>query len=592
MTNLSDQLGAKLGPRLADLMGRAVVSTTASLTPHKVNTSMQLQERFFRLIASEVAGTVAGLTRQAADDPDVPDALKPVLNFMAGGTGQFAGLLNFAVYGTGLGNGFSAIISNLLAPNVQNSLAAHPHALLPPELAARLVASRIWSNGEGSNESRRSGVSDGRFQSLVEAAQALPALGELITLYQRGRINRRKVEDTLRRAGVREDFIDILPDLAQTLLDADQLSNMVDRGAISHNEGQSRAQSVGVSPADFDKLVELVGVPPANELLLMAYRRGIIDRARLNRGIRQSPLRTEWADVIDALQYDPLSTLQAADAVLQNLMSVADGRKIADQNGTHARDFDKLVEISGRPPGIQEVIDLWNRGEVTESEVRQALLESPLKNKWVPLVMKTRRRIPPQDTVRMMIKNGVLTPAEGVRRFMDVGFSHDDAAALADLAQKDKTETDRAFTKAEIISLYESRLQTRAQAEKLLDDLGYDREEQSMLLALADYRKAKAEMDAAASVVRSKYVAHKLSDNEASSLLDSLHVPADARDHLLNIWGLERDANQRELTPAQVIKAHGGGLIDRPETHRRLVEMGYSDGDAEILISNTFGATG
>lgn len=570
-------------------MGRAVVSSTARLTPVKVAGGMQLQERFFRLVASEVSGTVAGLTADMAEHPDLPDWLRDTLKFMAGGTGQWAALLNFSVYGTGLGNGFAAIISNLLAPYVQNSLAAHPHALIPPELAARLVAGRIWTNAEGAHEAARSGVSGNRFQAIVNATEQLPDSGSLLEFFRRGYINRSKFDSVLRRQGMREEFIDDLGRLAQVLLSPSDLANLVDRGEMTQNLAESRAQQAGVVSEDFRKLVALVGVPPATELLLLAFRRGIIDKARLDRGIRQSPLRSEWIDVFSRLQFDPLSTLQAADAVSQNLLSKTKGREIAHDNGTLAADFDLLVEVAGRPPGIQEMLELWNRGEVTESEVKQALLESPVKNKWVPLIMKMRRRVPPQDTVRMLIKNGVLTPAEGVKRFMAVGFSHEDAAALAELAQKDKTEVDRALTKSEVVSLYEFRLLSEHAAKGLLSDLGYDAHEQAQLIALADFKKDKREMDAAASVVRSKYVAHKLTDNEASNLLDQLHIPADARDHLLVIWNLERSANQRELTPAQVINGHKDGVLSRADAKTRLVQMGYSEGDAEILIHHAVG---
>lgn len=581
----SSNLGARLGPRLADIMSRAFVQTQVQMTPHKVKGGMALQDTFFRLVASEVNDTVGHLSRSLADDPDVTPWLKQTFNFLGRGTGQWAALLNFGVYGSGLASGISGLISNEMAPLVEKRFAANPNAVHSPSTLAQLVGSHIIPLQKGYDEAHKSALDQTRFKQLVDATETLPDYGSLIEMFRRGSITRSLFESVLRKGRVREEFITRIPSLAAVPLSTDELANMVDRGVMTPELAESRARQVGTDVDDFRKLTELVGVPPATELLLMARRRGIISEARLAKGIRQSPLRSEWIDVLTQLQFDPISTLQAADLVNQNLLPRARGRSIAEDNGTKSDDFDLLVEGAGRPPGIQDVLDLWNRGEVTESEVRQALLESTLKNKWVDLLMKTRRRIPPQDTVRMLINRGVLTPAQGVKRFMAVGFSADDAASLAELAQKDKTEEDRNLTKAEIISLYEFRLVNKSQAEGMLDDLGFDAQEQGFLLALADFRKSKRETDAAASVVRSKYVAHKITDSECSSLLDSLHIPADARDHLMQLWGLERDSNQHELTPAEVVNAHAAGLYDRAECHRRLEEQGYSSGDAEIKIT-------
>lgn len=548
-----------------------------------------LQDTFFRLVASEVNGTVGHLSRSLADDTDITPWLKQTFDFLGRGTGQWAALLNFGVYGSGLSAGIGGMIANEMAPVIQKRYAANPNAVHPPGTLAQMVGSHIIPLEKGMNEAHKSALDQTRFKELVSISETLPDLGTLSEMFRRGSITRPLYESVLRKGRFREEFITRLPSLAQTPLSAPDLASMVDRGTITKEYAESRAQQVGYAADDFRRMVDIVGVPPATELLLLAYRRGLIDKARLERGIRQSPLKSEWTDVLTQLQYDPLSTLQAADAVSQNLMSRETGRSVAHDNGTKSADFDMLVEVAGRPPGIDTVLELWNRGEVTEAEVRQALLESPVKNKWVPLIMKTRRRVPPQDTVRMMVKNGVLTAAEGVRRFMAVGFNADDSAALADLAQKDKTETDRNLTKAEIVSLYEFRLVPEPAARKMLDDMGYDHSEQGFILALADFRKSKREMDAAASVVRSKYVAHKLSDGECSGLLDSLHIPADARDHLMVLWGLERDANQRELTPAQIIKAHMNNFIDRGQCQKRLEEQGYAPGDADLLISDKVG---
>lgn len=592
MPDFSGQLGAKLAPRLADMISRAVVDVQSRMIPQQVKGSMQLQESFFRLVGSETKRTVGQLSRELAATPGIEPWLADTLGFMGNETGQWSALLNFAAYGSGLSGGLTGIITNEIAPLVEKRYAAQPNAVHSPQTLAALVATRKLTLEQGQKEAKKSALDTTRFEQLVYLGETIPDFGVMMEMRRRGLVSATEVSGMLRKQGYREQFIPLLAVLQRVKMSAPDLANLVDRGEVTEAQAVAEAEYVGVNDVDFKRMVSLVGVPPALELLLSAYRRGIIDKPRLDRGIRQSPLRSEWIDVISQLQYDPISTLQAADLASQNLITRDEGHSIAHVNGTKAADFDLLVEGAGRPPGIQEMLELWNRGEVTEAEVKQALLESPLKNKWVPVIMQTRRRIPPQDTVRMMVNKGVLTPAQGVKRFMAVGFDADDAAALADLAQKDKTQGDRDLTKAEVMSLYEYRLISETQARGMLDTLGYDGNEQGLLLSLSDFRRGKRELDAAASVVRAKYVAHKISDGECSMILDGLHVPADARDHLMRIWGLERDANQRDLTPAQVIAAVKDGFIARAEGMARLAAQGYDPGDANLLISHVLGAEG
>jgi len=52
---------------------------------------------------------------------------------------------------------------------------------------------------------------------------------------------------------------------------------------------------------------------------------------------------------------------EAADAVNQGHLSVDAARKVAQENGVRAADFDVIVANAGIPPGPQEALDWVNR---------------------------------------------------------------------------------------------------------------------------------------------------------------------------------------------------------------------------------------
>lgn len=580
-----NNLGNKLGPRLADLMGKAVVSTNQRLLPQKVAGGMQLQDRFFRLVAGEAMHTVSGFTRRLAAQPETPDWARQTFTFMANGTGQWAALLNFGVYGSGLSSGIGGLLANELAPLAQSLYRKDPNALIAAPGAASLVARGIWSFDTGAREAGGAAISRNRFQAMVNSSFLYPDIGALLEMFRRGNIGFGSLATALERQGIARDWATQLSRLARVLLTPEQLADMVDRGILGLSAARKTAADSGVIPDDFDRMVAAVGQPPAIQDLLAGRRRGLISENDLEKGIRQSPIKSTWIPFLKRLQWVPLDTLQAADAVLQGHMSMAAGKRLAEDNGTKPDDFEVLVESAGRPPGIEDMFELLNRGEINVSQARQALLESPLKNKWVDTILKMRRKIPPQEQVRMMIREGVISNREGIQKLMQLGYDRNDAEAFARLASNDKTVEERDLTKSEIVNLYRLKGLTKTRTESMLGDMGYSDGEVALIVSLADLTAQKQERDAALTVIRTKYVAHKISDTEAAGAIDALHVPANMRDHLMVIWQLERDANVVTLTPAQIIAAVKRELIDVAEAFDRLVRHGYLDGDAHLLLA-------
>jgi len=568
-------------------MAQSVIATRTKLAPHEVSTTLQVQDKFFRIVAGEVGRTVSVLSRRIAADPDASPMIRQTFGFMANATGQWAALMNFAVYGSGLSQGIGGLLANELAPVVQKAFMLDPNAVHLPATLAALVARGYIPQHEGQASAKRSALSEGKFNQLIDLSFQTLGPPEAMELWRRGRIDSDRFRNLLRRAGYDVETIGDISHLKTSLIEVASLAEMVDRGELSFDAAAGRAAHWGFVREDFQRLVNIVGVPPATEDLLAGFRRGIISKERLARGIRQSPLRSEWIDFIEKLQFAPMTYPEAVDAASQNYLTKAQAKHICELNGLRGEDFEVLFNTAGRPPGIEEMLELWNRGEVTEAQVTQAMLESPLKNKWVEVIKRTRRKIIPQEQVRMLVKQGVITPRQGIERLMDNGYSRADAEAFVRLAQADKTETDKDLTKAEILSLYEFRALSRAKTSELLQKLGYDAGEANFLLEIGELRRQKRETDAATSVIRSKYVAHKISAGEASGQLDQLRIPADMRDHVLDIWTLEREANVVTLTTAQIVRAWKKGAIDEANAMQRLIQHGLQADDAKLLLDTS-----
>jgi hypothetical protein len=184
-----------------------------------------------------------------------------------------------------------------------------------------------------------------------------------------------------------------------------------------------------------------------------------------------------------------------------------------------------------------------------------------------------------------MVEHDALSLPEAQTILTDLGYTDTVAAALIKSGTSTKTAANKALAIGQVTALYEDRAISEADAAKMLAALGYGPTEVAWVLRLADLRVEHAYLQAAVGHVRAAVVARHITPTEASGQLDQLGTPADQRDQLINLWGLEVAATVRVLTPAQILKANKLNVFSDQEALDRLTAEGYSQRDAETLIT-------
>lgn len=342
------------------------------------------------------------------------------------------------------------------------------------------------------------------------------------------------------------------------------------------------------SGTDADRLQfmeDITGEPPGLEQLLEAYRRGYIDRPTLERGIRQSRVRNEWIPTVEQLRFMPPGAGEVLGGWVQSHLSDDEAhRKLADA-GVDPAEHQWLYDTTGRPPAPEMMLNLLNRRFLSEDEVRLAIRESDVKNKYIDAILESRKYIPPVRTIGVLIANGALTDEQGLALYAENGVRPEDAAAYVTSAHHAKTASHKHLAISEIGTLYEERYIPRDDAIGAMVDMGYTAADAGLVLEVADLRRWRKFLDQAVSKVHSLYVAHKMADTEAQLLLDQLGIPPDQKADLLALWDLQKQANIRTLTEAQVIKAMNYGVITAEQAKAELVGMGYQPADADVLIA-------
>lgn len=577
-------LGHKLGPKLADIVARSIIASHVGLTRHKHDVGMAVFHSASDQISEEVHATMGpalGLLLQEDLQPEVRELIEQIHHKK----GQLTALAGQSIVGATLGSAIGPLINSLLYPTTSRVLAGGL-AQLPPDTGtvATLVAKGITPSDTGRGDMQGQGLRGGYSDWMIEAARAYPDIGSLLEMLRRKTISRAEAELSLTRAAIPRQYHAALLELQEQIVSPPDAALAVLRGTITEAEGIAIASKWGVSSADFNLLILNTGEPPGLEQMLEAYRRGFINRATLERGIRQSRVRDEWIGMVEQLRYQPMSTADAVQAAVQNHLDKNAAKAITQQNGLEPAHFETLYENAGEPLAHGQLATLYNRGQITRAVFDQGIRESRLKDKYLQAAFELRLRVPAERYVITMLKDGVISHEQALTYLRNDGYDAQTAAHLVASGVAQKTTSTKELSVSTITGLYEDRAISKTVALGLLKKLKYDQQEAEWILELANLKAMQRVQQQAVAAVRSRYVSRHINEGAASVLLDGIGIASAQRDLYLRMWGFERQANVRVLSEAQVAKAVKLGLISPENGVHRLTDMGYSESDADLLI--------
>lgn len=576
--------GGKLGNRVAALVSDGLVSTHSKLMHVKKKLAMLIFREMSDEISKEVTDLLGPLIGPMARDYDENGPAKAMLNFMAHGHGQWKAIAGTSVSASGLLWALSTVMNNELAPVVYNYVQENPHLLPDPDTIAGLAATDRWDTEQAKFHITQQGFNRDWATQMIDAQRTYPAIADALDMLHKGAITTDQFEFYARRNGYTDEAVHYFLTTRWQPLSPEEAALAELRGNLSHDDAAAQAAQSGVDADTFKVMVGNTGEPPGLEQLNEAFRRGIIDEATLRKGIAESRVRNEWADTVIKMRYVPMSTADAVRAVVQNQIDATQGRQIAEENGLTPGQFDILYKTDGNPLSPHEAFELYNRGEMTEATVKQSLRESRLKDKYVDDVFKLHVKLLEPRQLSDALHTGSITHTEALRLAMDAGYSQHDAAIIVETASRRKLAAARDRVIAAAETMYVDNAYTREQFSAIVVAMGYDHAEAEVLVQSAEFHREARAFTAALNMVRNKYIGHHIGDHQAQQSMAAIGVPSEQQDYLFKLWKLEKAANTRELTPSQVIKAAGLQLITADEALARLMDMGYLEEDATLLL--------
>lgn len=365
-------------------------------------------------------------------------------------------------------------------------------------------------------------------------------------------------------------------------------------GVLRHNphigDPYAEAATSGINRGRLDALIYNTGHGLAIEELLLLYRRGQIDQARLQVGLRQSAIRDEWFPELLDLRFAPPGAGTVITGVLKGHLSDAEGRAKLAQAGIDPTNFDWMRASSGRPPGIMQMVELWNRGYTSQAKVEQAVRQSDINPDYMPDVLNLRWYHAPPRSIVPMLRHGAITEARARTLLAEHGLKAEDVDAFVREAGHSAVSTAKELSASLVVRLYEQKLIPRADATARLGRMQYNPVDANLYLDLADDQVKDRALSAATTRVHSLYVHHKITRAEAQADLAKIGQPAAAITQLLGLWDEELVTNVVYPSPSAWVGAYRRKIIDLARCVAEVKKAGYVGMSVKVVIADGFPA--
>lgn len=358
------------------------------------------------------------------------------------------------------------------------------------------------------------------------------------------------------------------------------------QGAFTFADAAELAGMHGISEGLFEKAFEAQLSPPPVETLITLVRRKKLDASAMLAGFDRLGIDPDYKNQVAELLYGPPSPEAAILGVVQNHLDEQSARNIMLANGLDDGAYPWLYANMGRPPGTGQMIDAWNRGVagVTQAVVEQAIRESDIKDKYVPVLVGLREHLLPQKTVVAGVHQGVISDALAAGMLAKLGISAQNAAFLIQEGHNNKITAHKQLSVSQIETAYRDGSIDRAQALAHLVALNYIDADANFILDLVDVAWQQALHAATIARVKALYLGHHIDRATASNDLDAASVSAPHRDLYLQQWDLVRATPTRELSESQAATAYRKLLIGEADFRTRLAALGYIAADIDLIV--------
>jgi len=178
--------------------------------------------------------------------------------------------------------------------------------------------------------------------------------------------------------------------------------------------------------------------------------------------------------------------------------------------------------------------------------------------------------------VRRMHDMGVLTDAQLIQSYKDLGYDQEHAEKMAEFTVKYNQGADKELTKGQILTGYKEKILTRADALTLLTDLDYPEAMAEYFILTEDYKEAKDLQDDIIANIKDRYQNNLADEFTTRSRLNSLNLTGERIAVLMDRWKIKKLIDVKLPSKTDLDKFLAAKIITLDTYRVEMDRLGYN----------------
>jgi len=356
------------------------------------------------------------------------------------------------------------------------------------------------------------------------------------------------IESDLKDQGWSEERSELLMDVARSRLKEELLVTLRLRNIITKDQYALRMYALGYDVAEAEDLYKsLLAYPGISDIVRMAVREAYTPEIAEKFG-----------------QY-----LDIPPAFITEAAKVGIPEEIARQYWAAHWDL----------PSTLQGFDMLHRGIITKSELELLMRALDIMPFWRDKLIQLSYAPFTRVDVRRMHKLGILTRAQVLQAYQDIGYSPEKAEALTKFTEQlnagTGTQTEKELTKADILTAYRAGIYSREECIDALGFLDYSTEDAELIVDAVQISQDVKLKSLTLSQVKTLYQAGIRTKQECTAWLAAMNYDAAAISNLFALWDWTQPVDPRRPTRTDLDNFVSAGVIDLGDWSAEYDALGY-----------------
>jgi len=355
-----------------------------------------------------------------------------------------------------------------------------------------------------------------------------------------------EIRDIIRRDGFSDESIDLMFLSAYRLYDMDMVRTLWLRGVLNDDEMFMRMRELGFTDTRTKEIVESWNlIPGPNDILHMVAK--------------------------EAFEPDAIKLMGLGDEFPEEQVGWLEKQGLSREWAL------KYWYAHWEQPSIQMGFEMLHRGIITRQELDMLFRTIEIPPYWREKLIAITYTPFTRVDVRRMHDMQVLTDAELIQAYKDIGYDEAKALKMAEFTKRYNAQSKKDLTMSQIITGYKERIVSREDTITLLGDLEYTKEDAEYLLDLEDYKEYKELEDAVIDNIRVRYEGNLMDVQTARARLNELNLPAVRTEALIEKWTVNLFEDMKLPSKTDLDKFLKGKIITRDEYIDQMFLLGYNE---------------